>query len=114
MSVDKYHKAARVIIKAGFLPFPINNTVIELLKILLDEDDLDFIMAFKRKPSQTMEQLKVSSKMLEEEILYHVKKLAKKGFIFNQPNSKGVMVYRLMPLVMVGVFEYTFMKKIEF
>jgi len=114
MSVDKYRKAARIIIKAGFLPFPINNTMIELLKILLDEEDLDLIMAFKRKPSQTMEQLKVSSKMSEEEILYHVKKLAKKGFIFNQPSSKGVMVYRLMPLVMVGAFEYTFMKKIEF
>ena len=114
MSLDKYRKAARVIVKAGFLPFPVNDTMIELLKILLDEEDLDFIMAFKRKPSQTMEQLKVSSKMSEEEILSHVKKLAKKGFIFNQPSSKGVMVYRLMPLVMVGVFEYTFMKKIEF
>ena len=114
MSLDKYRKAARVVVKAGFLPFPVNDTMIELLKILLDEEDLDFIMAFKRKPSQTMEQLKVSSKMSEEEILSHVKKLAKKGFIFNQPSSKGVMVYRLMPLVMVGVFEYTFMKKIEF
>ncbi len=114
MSLDKYRKAARVIVKAGFLPFPVNDTMIELLKILLDEEDLDFIMAFKRKPSQTMEQLKVSSKMSEGEILSHVKKLAKKGFIFNQPSSKGVMVYRLMPLVMVGVFEYTFMKKIEF
>jgi len=114
MSLDKYRKAARVVVKAGFLPFPVNDTMIELLKILLDEEDLDFIMAFKRKPSQTMEQLKVSSKMSEGEILFHVKKLAKKGFIFNQPSSKGVMVYRLMPLVMVGVFEYTFMKKIEF
>ncbi|MFX1492984.1 MAG: 4Fe-4S binding protein [Promethearchaeota archaeon] len=114
MSVDKYRKAARVIVKAGFLPFPVNDTMIELLKILLDEEDLDFIMAFRRKPSQTLEELKISSKMLEEEILFYVKKLAKKGFIFNQPSSKGVMVYRLMPLVMVGVFEYTFMKKIEF
>jgi NAD-dependent dihydropyrimidine dehydrogenase PreA subunit/DNA-binding Lrp family transcriptional regulator len=114
MSVDKYRKAARVIVKAGFLPFPINNTMIELLKILLDDDDLDFIMAFRRKPSQTMKELKISSKISEEEILSHVKKLAKKGFIFNQPSSKGVMVYRLMPLVMNGVFEYTFMKKIEF
>lgn len=111
---EKYRKAARVIIKAGFLPFPINDTMIELLKILLNENDLDFIMAFRRKPSQTMQELKVSSKLSEDEILNHIKSLAKTGFLFNQPNSSGVMVYRLLPLVMVGAFEYTFMKKVEF
>ncbi|MFW9969606.1 MAG: ATP-binding protein [Candidatus Odinarchaeota archaeon] len=114
MSEDQYRKAARTIVKAGLFPFPISNTMIELLKLLIDEEQLDFIMAFRSKPSQTMEQLKLSSKMLEEEINSHIVKLAKKGFIFNQPDSKGVEVYRLMPLIMVGAFEYTFMKKIEF
>jgi len=114
MSEEKYRKAARTIIKAGNFPFPISNTMIELLKLLINEDQLNFIMAFRKRQSQTMEQLKLSSKMAEEEILAHVRKLAKVGFIFNQPNSKGIMVYRLMPLVMVGAFEYTFMKKIEF
>lgn len=114
MSDLKYRKAARTIIKAGFLPFPINDTMLQLLKMLIDEEQLEFILAFSRKVSQTMEELKHSSKMSESEIKTHVQKLAKKGFIFNQPNSKGVMVYRLMPLVMVGAFEYTFMKKIEF
>ncbi|MFX0041249.1 MAG: hypothetical protein ACFFAB_18080, partial [Candidatus Heimdallarchaeota archaeon] len=114
MSEDQYRKAARTIIKAGIFPFPINDTMIELLKLLIEEEQLKFIMAFSRKTSQTMEQLKSSSKLSEEEIIYHVEKLAKKGILFNQPNSKGVMVYRLMPLVMLGAFEYTFMKKIEF
>ncbi|UCC21073.1 MAG: 4Fe-4S binding protein [Promethearchaeota archaeon] len=114
MSEDKYRQAARTIVKAGFLPFPINNTLIRLLKLLIDEEQLGFIMSFRRKTSQTMEELKKSSKMTEDEIETHVKNLAKKGFLFNQPNSKGVMVYRLMPLLMVGAFEYTFMKKIQF
>ncbi len=114
MSDLKYKKAARTIIKAGFLPFPINDTMIQLLNLLIKEDQLDFVLAFNRKSSQTMEQLKMSSKMSEREIETHAENLAKKGFIFNQPNSKGIMVYRLMPLVMVGVFEYTFMKKIEY
>lgn len=114
VSEEKYKKAARTIVKAGSLPFPINDTMIKLLKLLIDEEELDFIMAFRRKPSQTMEELKLSSKMHEDEIKTHVNKLAKKGFLFNQPNSKGIMVYRLMPLVMVGSFEYTFMKKITF
>ncbi|MFX1418850.1 MAG: 4Fe-4S binding protein [Promethearchaeota archaeon] len=114
MSEEKFRQAARTIIKAGFLPFPINNTLIKLLTLLIDEEQLDFIKCFRKKTSQTMEELKKSSKMPEEEINIHIKKLAKKGFVFNQPNSKGVMVYRLMPLIMLGAFEYTFMKKIQF
>ena len=114
MSEEKYRKVARTIVKAGILPLPISNIMIELLKLLIDEKQLNFIMAFRKKTSQTMEELKLSSKMSEDEILTHVEKLAKIGFVFNQPSSKGIMVYRLMPLIMVGAFEYTFMKKIEF
>jgi len=114
MSEDKYRKAARILVKAGFLPFPINDTMTKLLKLLVDEEQLDFIMVFKRKVSQTMEELKKNTKISEAKIKSHIEKLAKKGFLFNQPNAKGVMVYRLMPLIMVGAFEYTFMKKISF
>ncbi|MFX1524254.1 MAG: 4Fe-4S binding protein, partial [Promethearchaeota archaeon] len=49
----------------------------------------------------------------EEEIERHAKALAKKGLIMNQPSSSGLMIYRLMPFVNVGVYEYTFMKKLE-
>ena len=113
MSDEKYRKTAFIITKAGVLPTPVNKTLIEILKLLLTEDELDFINAFKRKTSQTMEQLKKSSKLPETQILLFVKELAKKGFIFNQPSSKGLMVYRLLPLLMVGAFEYLYMKKIE-
>lgn len=110
---EKYKKAAQIIVKAGILPTAVNKTLIEILKLLLTEDELDFINAFRRKTSQTMEELKRTSKLSEAQILSFVKRLAKKGFIFNQPNSKGVMIYRLMPLLMVGAFEYLYMKKIE-
>ena len=113
MSDEKYKKAAYIVVKAGILPTPVNKTLIEILKTQLTEDELDFINAFKRKTSQTMEQLKRTSKLPEARILSFVKGLAKKGFIFNQPNSEGVMIYRLMPLLMVGAFEYLYMKKIE-
>jgi NAD-dependent dihydropyrimidine dehydrogenase PreA subunit len=114
MSEENYKKAARIIIKAGILPFPINNTLLEILQLLLTEDELNFIDAFKRKTSQTLEELKKSSKLEEKEILNYVKVLAKKGFLFNQPNSKGIMIYRLMPILMVGAFEYIFMKKLDY
>lgn len=111
---EKYKKAARAIIKAGGTPLPISDTLLEILKHIIEEDELDFVMAFKRKASQTMEQLKESSNLPEEEILKKAESLAKKGVIFNQPSSKGIMVYRLLPFVNVGIFEYQFMKKLEF
>ncbi|MFX1448062.1 MAG: ATP-binding protein [Promethearchaeota archaeon] len=110
---EKYKKAAHIIVKSGALPTPVNNTLIEILKTQLIEDELDFINAFRRKTSQTMEELKRTSKLPEAQILSFIKQLAKKGFIFNQPNSEGVMVFRLMPLLMVGAFEYLYMKKIN-
>ncbi|MHA1498669.1 MAG: ATP-binding protein [Promethearchaeota archaeon] len=110
----KYKRAAQIINGAGGTPFPINDTLISILKhIVPDEEDLAFVKFFKRKTSQTMEQLKESSNLSEDEILKNVERLAKIGLIFNQPNRHGLMVYRLMPFVDVGVFEYTFMKELE-
>jgi len=113
MSEAKYKKAAGIINKAGGTPLPINDTLIAILKHIIDEDDLNFIFAFRRKTSQTMEELKESSKLSEEEILEKAENLAKKGVMFNQPNRQGTMVYRILPLINVGTFEYTFMKELE-
>lgn len=113
MSEERYSKAARIIIKAGSLPFPVNDTLINIIKRMISEEELELIDAFKRKTSQTLEELRKTSKMGDNQILKRVQSLAKKGYIFNQPNSKGIMVYRLMPIVMVGAFEYTFMGKIN-
>lgn len=114
MSEEEYKRAAKIIVKAGRLPFPVNDTLIKILKYFIDESELDFINAFKLKKSQTLEELKKTSQLSEEEILNNVESLAKKGVIFNQPSSKGIMVYRLLPLMMVGPFEYIFMQKLNF
>ena len=115
MSEEKYQKVAQSIVKAGRLPFPINNTLLEILRILIDEDELDFIIkTYKRKFSLTLVEIKKRSSMEEEQILQKIESLAKKGVIFNQPNRQGIMVYRLLPLIMVGSFEYTFMKTLKF
>jgi ferredoxin len=110
----EYKRAAQIINGAGGTPLPINDTLIMILKhIIPDEKDLAFIKFFRRQKSQTMVQLKQTSKLSEEEILKNVEKFAKRGLFFNQPNRSGLMVYRLMPFIDVGVFEYTFMGKIE-
>jgi len=114
MNIDeKYRKAGEIISTAGGTPIPVNDTLIKLLKYFIMEDEVDFIAAFADKKSQTLEQLKQSSGLSEAEINKKVKALAARGVIFNQPNSKGIMVYRLLPLFNVGTFEYKFMGKLE-
>jgi ferredoxin len=109
----KFKKAAQTIIAAGPMPFPLTDTFIKILTYYLDEKDLEFIKAFKIKASQTMDQLKQALPgWSENEIDQAAGKLAKAGFMFNQPSSKGFMVYRLMPIVMIGAFEYQFMQQL--
>lgn len=110
---EKYKQVGHVISTAGGTPVPINDTLVKLLRYFIREDELDFIMAFKDKTSQTLEQLKESTGLPEPEILATVESLAARGVIFNQPNRRGIMVYRLLPLLNVGTFEYTFMGKVE-
>ncbi len=110
---EKYKSAVQVINSAGGSPVPVTDNTVAILKYIVEEKHLDFIMAFKGKRSQTIEQLKESTGLSEEEINKHVAVLAKTGLIMNQPSRSGLMILRLMPFVNVGVYEYTFMKKLE-
>jgi ferredoxin len=116
LSLDKkYERAAQVICKQGMVPFPVNDTTLSILKHVVedDEEELDFIYAFRKEASQTMEQLKKSSDLPEEKIEQLATGLAKKGLIFNQPSSAAIMVYRLLPLMTVGLMEYVFMGELK-
>jgi ferredoxin len=110
---EKYRKAAEAINAAGGTPLPVTDTLLEILKLVIAEQELDFIIAFSEKRSQTVEQLLGSTGLGEPEIKQKAAALASRGVIFDQPNRKGVVVYRLLPLVNVGIFEYMFMKKLE-
>lgn len=115
MSEKKYKKAARIIIKAGMLPFPVTETLLEIMHLLYSDEEIEFInKAFRKRSSLTMEQLKEYSGMPEEKIRKNIESLAKKGAVFISESSSGLMIYRILPLIMVGVFEYTFMDKIEY
>lgn len=111
---EKYIEAVKAINRASGTPLGVTDTTIDILKFLVPEEYLDLIIAFSKRKSQTMEQIKESSGMSEEEILKNVEFLAKKGLIMNQPSRSGLMVFRLMPFINVGVFEYTFMNKLEY
>ncbi len=114
MDITKgFQAVAQILASAGGTPVPMTDTLTRIIKLIVDEDDIDFILAFKEQKSQTMAQLIETCGLAEEKIDEKTQKLAKKGVIFNQPNSKGIMVFRLLPLVNVGVFEYTFMQKLD-
>jgi len=108
---DKFNRAARIINGTGSLQVPLNDTVINILKHILREDELDLIFTFKGKVSQTLEQLKLRSKLSEEEILKKIDILGKKGVIFYQPNRHGVMIYRLLPFQYI--YNYLFMSDLD-
>jgi Na+-translocating ferredoxin:NAD+ oxidoreductase RNF subunit RnfB len=108
--IKKLKQAASAVIGAGPIPFPVTDTLMEILKFYLDEEDLEFLKAFRMKSSMSMEELMKKTKLEETQVNEKANKLAKKGFIFNQPSSKGVMVFRVLPLVVIGAFEYTFMQ----
>ncbi|MFX0105731.1 MAG: ATP-binding protein [Candidatus Hodarchaeota archaeon] len=111
MSEADYKKVANILIKAGGFAFPFSDTLFNILKYTIKDENLDLVMAFENNISQTMEQLKESSGLSEEEILKKADALAKTGVIFNQPNRYGLMVYRLLPTH--RQFEYIFMKDLE-
>jgi len=112
----KYRKVAEILNKAGGSPQVTDNTI-KTLKMSISEDNLDFLMAFKKKISLTMEELKESiakfceKSYTEEEILKIVKELAGLGVMFDQPNRSGVVVFQIAPIF--RQYEYQFMKKLE-
>ena len=69
---NKYKKVAQTINSAGGTPFAIGDTLISIVKLITSEEDLDFILAFRKQKSQTLEQLKDSSNLTEDEILEKV------------------------------------------
>ncbi len=111
---EKYKEICKIIVNAGGTPLPISDTLVQIIKRIILEDELDFVLLFKEKNSYTLEQIQQISGLSEDQIVQMTDKLAKKGVIFNQPSSSGLRVYRLLPLINVGIFEYMFMKKLEY
>jgi ferredoxin len=110
-----YDQAAAIISRQGIMPLPVSATTVSILKNVIedDEEELELICAFSGKGSQTLQELKLSSGFPEEKIKHIAESLAKKGLLFNQPSSSGLMVYRLLPLMNVGLLEYKFMAPLK-
>ncbi len=112
---EKFEKAAGSICTQGMFPFPVSETAVAIVTAAVgeNEEELDLIAAFREKPSQTLDQLVETSGFSADRVEELAANLALKGLVFNQPNSSGVMVYRLLPLMLVGLMEYKFMGKLS-
>jgi len=109
MSEKFWYKVARTIVKAGRFPFPITDTLIEFLQIIITEEQAKFILIFK-KPSLNMDQIKASTDLDDDALDKMLNDLMDNGVIINSKSkSTGVMVYRLMGPY-PGIFEYSLMK----
>ncbi|MBD3197109.1 MAG: 4Fe-4S dicluster domain-containing protein [Candidatus Lokiarchaeota archaeon] len=110
MTDKNWYKAARTIVKAGNLPFPINDTLMELLHLLLNEREVEFISSVFRKPNMNMKEIKTRIDWKEDEILTILDRLMDEGVITGtESKTTGITVYRLMP-PFPGLFEFTLMR----
>lgn len=101
-----WYKAARTIVKAGRIPVPISETLIELLKLIMSEEQADFLQIFK-KPSLSIEQIKQKTNLDKKALAGMLNDLMDNGIVVGtQSRSTGTMVYRLLG-PFPGMFEYT-------
>ena len=103
-----WYKVARTVVKVGGIPFPISDSLIEIVKVLITEEQTEIIFCFK-KPSMTLDQLIQKSKLDKQRVIEMLDELIENGVVVVIPSrSTGVMVYYLLGPV-PGIFEHVFM-----
>ncbi|MFX1275063.1 MAG: ATP-binding protein [Promethearchaeota archaeon] len=111
MSEKLWYKLARTIVKAGNMPFPVNETLIELLQTITSEDQAKFITkVFLKKPNMNIQEVKERSDLEGEALNKMLKDLQVNGIIVGtQSTTTGITVYRLQP-PFPGMFEFQLMR----
>jgi ferredoxin len=107
MSEKVWYKAAKLIVRASGNPlFQANETLVEILKTLLNEEQVNFLLNF-RKPVLTFQELKEKSEMNDTELIKLLNSLMDNGIIMDFPiEGSAMMEYRLLPPV-ADIFEYS-------
>ena len=109
MSEKLWNKVARNFIKAGKLPIAVSDTVIEILKTILNEEQAEFLKNFKKR-SYNSEEIKELSDLDEKALDKMLNDLMYAGAISGIPSrSTGIMVYRMTPFL-PGLLEFTMMR----
>jgi len=110
MSEKVWYKAAKLIVRTSGNPiFQANDTLVELLQTLLNEDQVNFLLNF-RKPKLTFQELKERTGMNDVNLMEMLNSLMDNGFLMDEPiENTNVMEYRLLPPI-ADTFEYSLVK----
>jgi ferredoxin len=110
MSEKIWLKVAKILVRASGNPiFQANDTMIMLLKTLLTEEQVRFLLNF-RSPILTFSKLKEKTRMEDKDLKKMLKSLMNEGFILDIPNEvSGIMEYRLLA-PFPDIFEYSLVK----
>jgi len=108
MPENIWNALARKILNAGGPPVPINENLIDLLKLLINEDQVIFLLNF-RKPLN-FEQIQEKTGIEEEPLKEILETLMNVGLLTGIPSrTTRIMVYRLVAFL-PGLLEFTLMK----
>ena len=110
MSEKTWYKAAKLIVRASVNPlFQANETFVELLQTLLNEEQVNFLLNF-RKPNLTFQELKDKTGMIDANLMEMLNSLMDNGILMDVPiENTNIMEYRLLPPV-ADTFEYSLVK----
>ncbi|MFX0076142.1 MAG: 4Fe-4S binding protein [Candidatus Hermodarchaeota archaeon] len=114
MNDNFWYKLSRVIVKAGNMPFPVTDTLIELLKNILSEEEADFIIkVYNRKPNMNLNEIMSKIDIDSASLTKLLDDLQFKGVVVGtESKTTGITVYRLQP-PFPGLFEFQLMRPKE-
>ena len=105
-----WYKVARTIVKAGQMPMPISDALIELIQNIITEEQAQFISSVFKKPSLNIDQIKSNTTLETIQLTQMLNVLMDNGVVVGLPSRRtGIMVYRLLG-PFPGMFEYTNLK----
>lgn len=103
-----WDKAAKNILAAGQIPFPLSDTFIAFLKEKITLEQARFLGIF-RKASMNMEQIREKSKLDDQQIEQFLEELKIRGVITESKSKhSGMIIHTLMP-VFPGLVEFSLM-----
>ena len=110
MSEKTWLKAAKIIVRASGNPlFQANETMVEMLQTLLNEEQVKFLLNF-RKPRLTFQELKDKTGMSDADLTEMLNALMDNGLLMDWPGmGTDEMEYRLLAPV-ADTFEYSLVK----
>ena len=108
MSEQLWQDAAKSITAVGQIPIPVTDTLIELLKTVMNEEQAEFIQIFSK--SLNLKEINQKTPLDSGAVDRMLGELMHAGVITGIPSKRtGEMIYRLMPPI-PGLFEFTLMR----